>query len=66
MSQQLPDKLDEVNVYDLLKLILEVFQCIEDKAGQTPYIDVLAENMLIIDMESKRFRVTIDDCSRYQ
>ena len=59
--QKHPTDLDNITSYDLLKLCMQIFECIENPKGESPYIDILSDNILIITMDDKKFRVIIDD-----
>lgn len=59
--QKHPTDLDDVKTYDLLKLCMNIFECIESKDGNSPYIDILSDNMLVLSFDDKKFRVIIDD-----
>ena len=53
---------------DILKLIVQIFECIEpdDKTKEPPQITIYSDDCLVLEIENKRFRVSIQDTSQFQ
>ena len=58
---------EPITSLDLLKLIVEIFECIEpdDKSKKAPEIIVYSDDCLVLEIEDKRFRVSIQDMSQF-
>jgi hypothetical protein len=58
---------EEITTARLIKLICEIFDCIEDDNGNKPYLTILSEDLALIEFENgPRYRLTIEDCSKFQ
>lgn len=65
-EHSLPDDFGAITSYDLLKLIRDIALCIHNDKNQSPYVDVMSDEIMMIEFDSKRFRVMIQDCSKFQ
>lgn len=58
--------LDEPTTYNLIKLIAEIFECVENTETKEPAkIDILSEEIVMVEIGPKRFRILVNDCSKF-
>ena len=60
--------MDEISPQDLMKLIIEIFECVENtEDGSTPQLTQYSDEVLVLDFPNdKRFRIEIKDLTRFQ
>lgn len=66
MIPQLPAKIEDIECYDIIKLIRDIIDCLQDDKGNSPFVDIMNEEILMVTFDNKRFRIMVQDCSRFQ
>lgn len=57
---------EEIQTWQLLKLIAEIFDCIEDGSNKAPEITIMDKEIMIAEFGDQRFRIHIQNTNRFQ
>lgn len=58
---------DEIDTLHLMSLIKQIFECVENDKGESPFLTVYSDEILVIEFpQDKRFRIEIKDLTRFQ
>lgn len=51
---------------DLMNLVKDIFECIEATEGQNPIFTLFNDEIAVLEIDGKRFRIHIEDTRKFQ
>jgi len=56
---------NNIQTGDLINLIKDIFECIEADDGNNPIFTVFNDEIAVLEIEGKRFRIHIEDTRKF-